>query len=299
MKDSIYWDYNGSGLEALYQAKLAEAEEAFIAARREALAHGLSGLADRTYCNWVATRIAKGQPEGLRGGLSQILGQSSDDKARQLASYYLAVIYYNQGSVRAAQFYVEMSKRQAESLRDCRSQASSLHLLGLLRMREGHLSLAAQYLRRSMESSVSVGEYRTALVTMSTLGYCLTLKGSLNEGLWMLEEAQETLTLPDWKVYEPAVRLNLGFSFLELGDLEESIEQGQAVLSALEKEGSCAVEEKFAYYLLGEAHAQKESDEEAKEYFDILQNAFYPQYPDLSETLLDVRTSRWLNWLGG
>jgi tetratricopeptide (TPR) repeat protein len=297
MKDSTYWDHNARGIEALHQARFSEAEEEFTSARREALARRLSGLAERTYCNWVATRIARGQTTGLREGLSRILGQSADDKARQLASYYLAVTYYNQGNIRAAQLYVEMSERQAGSLRDRRSQASSLHLLGLLRMREGNLSLAAQYLQRSMEASISVGEYRTALVTMSTLGYCLSLKGSLNESLWMLEEAQETLTVPDWKVYEPAVRLNLGFSFLEMGDLDESIEQGQAVLSAL-GEGSLAVEAKFAYYLLGEAHAQKESDEEAKACFDILQKTFYPQYPGISETLLDVRTSRWLNWLG-
>ncbi|HSG41258.1 MAG TPA: tetratricopeptide repeat protein [Thermoanaerobaculia bacterium] len=297
MNDSAYWDLHSRAVQALHEARLTEAEGTFIAARREAEARGLSSLADRAYCNWAATRIVMGRPADLRDGLSRILGQSADPKARQLASYYLAVIHCNAGSVRPAQFYLEMSKRQAEHLRDRQAQASNSNLLGLLRMQEGRLDLAAECLRESLEISTRAGEYRNALVTMSTLGYCLSLQGSLNEGLWMLEEAQGALTAPDWKVYEPTVRLNLGFSYLEMGDIDESIEQGKAALKSVEGQGFIE-EERFAYYLLGEAHAQRKEEGEAKEYFDILQQAFYPQYPGLAESLLEVRTSRWLNWLG-
>jgi tetratricopeptide (TPR) repeat protein len=296
MNDSAYWDLHQRAVKALYDAKLTEAEATFLAARQEAKDQRLSILADRAHCNWAATRTVRGKTAGLSEGLSRILGRSVDPTARQLASYNLALILRLQGSSRPARFYSEMALRLAESLRDRSKQASSLHHLGLLEMHDGRLDDAGKSLRKSLELSTGVGEYRHSLMTMSTLGYCLSLKGALTESLWMLEEAEAALTTLGWKVYEPAVRLNLGYSFLEMGDLEESIEQGRAALKSMEGQG--IEEERFAYYLLGEAHAQKEDQAGAKEYFNVLEKTFYPNYSGLAETLLKLRTSRWINWLG-
>ncbi len=296
MNDSAYWDLHSRAAEALFEARLVEAEAMFLAARQEAQNRGISPLADRAYCNWAAVRLENGKTAGLRVGLSRVLGQSPDAKARQLAAYQLALLY-DEDRPRAANLYAEMSCRLADSQGDRQGGASSRHLLGLIQLRDGRLRSGGERLRESLEISMKAGLYLHSLVTMSVLGYCFSLVGSANEGLWMLEEVEEALRSPGWKVYEPSVRLNLGYSYLEMGDLEDSIEQGRAALSALKDRPSCG-DARFAYYLLGEAHAQKAEDEEAMEYFDTLQKAFYPQYPDLSEILLDVRTSRWLNWLG-
>lgn len=295
--ESAYWDLYSRAVGALHEARLAEAEVTFLEARQEAENQGISSLADRAYCNWAAVRVETGKPAGLREGLSRVLGQSPDAKARQLSAYHLAVLYDSQDQPRAADLYAEMSSRMADSLQDPQGRASSSHLLGLMQLRDGRLNLAEEHLRASLGISMKAGLYLHSLITMSALGYGLSLAGSPHGSLWMLEEVEAALGTPGWKLYEPSVRLNLGFSYLETGDFEESIEQGRAALASMERQGLLA-DKKFAYYLLGEGHARKESGEEAKAWFDILQQSFYPQYPELAETLLDVRTSRWLNWLG-
>ncbi len=297
MNNSSYWDLHARGAEALYEAKLEAAEATFAAARREAETRRLFGLADRAYCNWAATRLERGQPSGLREGLSRVLGSSDDPKARQLASYYLANLYRIRGPFRGARFYAEMSRRLAESLGDRPGQASTTHLLGLLCVAEDRFDLAEDYLHESLKISVKDGTHPSALITICTLGYCLCLAGNMNESLWLLEEARETITAPGCKFYEPDVRLNLGFAYLEWGDLDDAIEQGQTALTLLgERESSEAA--KFGYYLTGEAHAQMGAEREAREYFGLLQKTFYPQYSDLADLLLSLRTSRWINWLG-
>lgn len=295
--ESTYWDLHSQAISSLHEARLAEAEATFLAALREAEGRKLSSLAGRAYCNWAAVRLENGKPSGLREGLSRTLGQSPDGKARQLSAYYLAILYNCESRYKAAGLYAEMSSRLADSLQEPQGRASSLHLLGLMRLKDGCLTSAGEHLRDSLEISMRAGSYLHSLITMSTLGYCLSLAGSLSGSLWMLEEVEDALGIPGWKLYEPSLRLNLGFSYLETGDLEDSIEQGRAALASLDQRGPLG-DKKFAYYLLGEAYAQMESDEEAKAWFDILQEEFYPQYPELAETLLDVRTSRWVNWLG-
>lgn len=297
MNDSAYWDLHQRAVEALHDARLAEAETTFLTARQEAEHQGIAALADRSYCNWAAIRIEKGQSAGLREGLARVLGHSPDARARQLAAYYLAILYKENGLHRPAGLYGEMSNRLADKLQNPQGQASTRHFLGLSQLGEGRLDLAEGYFRKSLAISMKAGLYLNCLVTMSTLGYCLSLKGSPNESLWMMEEVADALETPGWKFYEPAVRLNLGFSYLELGDLDESVEQGRAALASMDGQGPL-IEAKYAYYLLGEAHAQKDDEEEAKEYFDVLEKTFYPKYPGLAETLLDVRASHWLNWLG-
>ena len=298
MNDSSYWTLHEQGVTALHDARLAEAEEAFLQAREEAKHRQHHDLADRAYCNWVAVQFEKDRPPDVRGGLSSILGRTEDPKARRLAAYYLAVGYRYQGSSQSARFYAEMSNRLAGSLGDRGGQASSLHLLGLLSLEESRLGAAKESLRKSLEIYAREEGSSHLPMMMSTLAYCLSLSGDCIESRWLLEETLSSMgTGSSWKVYEPSIRLNLGFASLEQGDCDEALSHAKAALAAAQ-ERERVPETKFIYYLLGEAYAQMGANRDAKDCFEILAKDYYPQYPGLSDLLLSCRTSQFLNWLG-
>ncbi len=297
MNDSSYWTLHEQGVAALHGARLAEAEAAFLSAHREAKRRRCFALADRAYCNWAAVQVEKGLLAGTCEGLSKVLGRSQDLKARRLAAYYLAICYYARNLPKPAKFYAEMSSRLAQSLGDRRAQASSHHLMGILCMGENHLGSARKNLEASLAIQVKEGASLHTAMTTSTLAYCLSLMGDRREGAWLLEETLSEMESASSRVYEPHIRLNLGFASLEWGDLDGALEQGKAALAAVE-EHEPSHEGKFARYLLGEAHVQTGADQEAEEQFEVLEKTYYPQYPGLSGLLLSCRTSQFLNWLG-
>lgn len=295
MNDSGYWDLHAKGVRAVNDLRFAEAEQAFEDAGREARARGLSGLSDRAFCNAVGVRLQRTRQAGVQGAqLSEILGSSEDAKARQLAAYYLADVLRLQGKLRPAKLYAEMAVRLAEREGDLSGQASSRDFLGLLALGDSRLEEAHENLSRSLEVSRRIGAAPVILITMSTLGYCQSLMGRWKESLGFLEESRRMLGEDGPRLYAPSARINLGFAFLEHEALEQTIEQGESVLTSLDGSEDLA---KYAHFFLGEAYARRGSRGLAAEHFEILQKTWYPQYPDLLEVLLSFRNSRLLNWL--
>jgi tetratricopeptide (TPR) repeat protein len=297
MNESSYWDLHERAVDALRRGDLPEAEEAFALSRRHAQESHLPGLADRAYCNWAAIRLEQNRIEGLRTGLSQVLGGSSDLKARQLAAYNLTTCYRLRGNLRTARFYAEMSGQLAEKLGDDQVRATIFHCLGLLWTAESRLETARDCLRRSLELRIKREMSVHTLVTVSVYSYCAALLGGWAESFWLMEESLANLKTLSCGIYEPSIRLSLGFAHLELGESDEALDQGLMALEAMQNL-EIVSDEKFARYLIGESLARKGNIQEALNHFEILQKNFFPQYPELPEALVAVRTSQWLNWLG-
>lgn len=297
MNESSYWDLHEQAVDALRRGNLAEAEEAFVLSRRCAQESQLPGLADRAYCNWAAIRLEQNQLGGLRMGLSQILGESSDLRARQLAAYNLTTYYRTRGNLRAARFYAEMSCQLAEKLGDDQIRATTLHCLGLLWTAESRLEAGRDCLRKSLELRVKREMSVHTLVTISVYSYCAALLGGWAESFWLMDESYVALETLSCGFYEPSIRLSLGFAHLELGERDEALDQGRQALGVMQ-DLQVTTDEKFAHYLIGESLARKGDLSGALDQFDTLQKNFFPQYPELPETLVSVRTSQWLNWLG-
>lgn len=291
MNDSTYWEWHHRGVEALNAARFSESEEAFARARSEALRHRLP-LVDRAYCNWAGVRYWQHRMTGLEKGLSRVLGRSEDPQARRLAAFHMASLYFGRKNLKCAKFYGEMAVRLAEDLGVIPGQIAGRHLLSLMCLAESRFKDAVAHLRPALELDTAL-ELSHTVMTKSTLGYCLSLQGHQDEGLKLLEEALDDMASLGCRVYEPVLRLNLGFSLLEGVDLDGAIAQGEVALKLLETHP----EAKFAYYLLGEGHAQRGAGRKAEEYFEILQKTWYPQYPELARMLLACRTSPLLNWL--
>ena len=295
MNNAAYWQLQQQGVEALEGARLAEAEDLLARALKEAQRLGAEDLADRAFCNWAAVRIERGLHHGLRDSLSRILGGSPDPKARQLAAYNLGALYRAEKKGRLGRFYADASLRLAREQGNLFSQAVSRHLLGLLWMMDQRPAQALVSFQEAADTRSGGEPPAQGAITLSALGYCLSLTGRKAEGRRTLEES---LKLADGLplLYQPSLRLTAGFACLETGEVDGALFHGRTALD-LERPPELAEEGKYAHYLVGEALAIQGANREAREHFDILQKRYYPEIPDLTEMLLSCRTHIFLNWL--
>lgn len=292
--ESVYWDLCRRGVEALLAARLEEAEALFRKAYEEAERREMETLVGRAYCNWTAVRIERLETAGLEAGLSAILGGSADLKARQLAAYNLATLHRTEGRTRVGRFYAEMALRLATTLGEKNSRAVSSHFLGLLLLAESRLESARPYLEEALSLGFREDVPAQMLVAASTLGYCLSLGDAPGEAVRLLERTNQDLERLPCPLYEPAVHLNLGFGWLELGDFDSARHHGQL---ALDQGGPSRRDAKHTHYLMGEALARQGHHSAAREHFEILRQRFYPNLPDLTDMLLACRTHFFVNWL--
>lgn len=296
MNDSTYWDLHQKGTTALRAAQLAEAEKTFAQAWAEAQRLPGRVLADRARCNLATAQIQLLSPkDSIERDLSRILGTSGDLKTRQLAAYTLATFHNSANRTRITRFYAQMSLGMARQLRDAFSQGAAAFLLGIVDHEEGRPDQSRDRLREALDVGL-FGENAPAelALALSTLGYTLIQTGDRNGAVRALEESEKVQRLGGLSVYEPTFRLNLGFSYLEMGEPDQALQNAR---KALGLHPSDPLHHKHALYLLGESHAQRGEIGEAREHFHELQRTYYPKLPDLTPLLLSVRTHGFLSWL--
>lgn len=306
MNDSTYWDLFQTGASALHEARFVEAETVFTQALTEARRLADLTLAERARCNLAAAQIVRGTTAGLEEDLSRILGASRDAKARQLAAYNLATLHNTDNRTKISRFYANMSLDLARRLGDAFSHGVSAHLLGLIEIEEGQPRRCLDRLREALDVGFGENAPGERMLALSLLGYVLALTGNRQGAMQALEASESPLEGEPWSrqepgrsMYEPLVRLNLGFSYLEIGETERALQNGRKALGSLDEQPSADPQHhhKHALYLLGESHAQRGELREASEHFRELQRRYYPQLPDLTELLLTFRTHSLLSWM--
>jgi tetratricopeptide (TPR) repeat protein len=198
-----------------------------------------------------------------------------------------------------------MSLDMARRLRDGFSQGVSAYLLGVIEINEGRPRQSLSRLQEALDVGFGENAPGERMLVLSLLGYVLTLTGNRHGAVEALEASENHPGGAPWPqrepglpMYEPTLRLNLGFSYLEIGEPDRAIENGRKALGSLDEQLSTNPQcHKHALYLLGESHAQRGELREAREHFQELQRRYYPQLPDLTELLLTVRTHSFLSWM--
>jgi tetratricopeptide (TPR) repeat protein len=305
MNDSAYWDLYQQGVAALYETRFADAKTVLAQAWTEARGLADRAVAERARCNLAAAQIMLGTTDALEEDLTRILGASRDAKTRQLAAYNLATFYNAARRTRTGRFYANMSLEMARRLRDGFSQGASAYLLALIDAEEGRPRGSRDRLREALDNGFGEDAPFERMLILSMLAYAQTLTGNRNEAVQALEASEKIaggepvplrgLGLP---MYEPTLRLNLGFTYLEIGELDRALQNARKALESMEEHGLAdSLHHKHGLYLLGESHAQRGEIQEAREYFRELQRMYYPQLPDLTELLLKLRTHTFLSWI--
>ncbi len=287
---------------ALREARLAAAETTFTQALTEARRLADEMLVERARCNLAAAQIMRGTTAGVEEDLSRILGTSRDAKTRQLAAYNLATFH---DRTRISRFYADMSLDLARRLGDSFSQGVSAYLLGIIEIEEGRPRRSLDRLREALDIGFGENAPSERMLALSLLGYVLTLTGNRHGAVEALEASENPPGGEPWPqrepglpMYEPTLRLNLGFSYLEIGEPERALEHGRKALGSLDERLTVDLQHhKHALYLLGESHALRGELREARDHFQELQRKYYPQLPDLTELLIAFRTHGFLSWM--
>lgn len=293
-ENGTYDQLKSRAMRALDRGEVGKAGKLYEWAYTEATRRGDPALIDRAFCN--LSMVANVRCEGARfiPGLRDVAGRSDDPETRCLAAHNLAYILSEDSrSHRKARFYAELALHNAEHLESAPMAAAATHLYGLLWLMDSELQRAQRWLERSMELLEPEVDPPTLAMEGSNLGYCLTLMHQYRRALALLETGVDTISRARCGLYENVARLNLGFSLLEMGEIEWAAAQARKVL----ENGSDREVRKYALYLSGEALANLDRPRQAREAFRLLQDEYFPGIPTLADELVAHRTSGVISWL--
>jgi tetratricopeptide (TPR) repeat protein len=297
-----YWQLYLQAVQSLNDGLFQVAEDIFRQALQATRHPRLRQLRDRAYCNWAGVWVACGKAD-LDAPLSGLLGASSDLKARQLAAYHLANLYYFQHKARPSRLYAGMARRLAQALGDRRGEAVSLNQMGLAWLAESRWREARQCLEQAADMLAGIPQDPGLQLIRSTLIYVLSLAGSRREAMRLLHDGAAAPDLAGCPpLYAPEMATNLAFACLELGELEAAISWGQAALTGCEDTRSAGLRDgdpldRYLHYAIGEAAAGLGEMDRARRHFAELQRKYYPQLVELPDLLLAERTHAFVTWL--
>lgn len=218
--------------------------------------------------------------------LRRMLGASDDSITRYLAARAISGHYLKLGMARHATFYARIALAVAPANRADYAH----HGLGVSLLCGSVLGDAISHLRAGCELW-SAGQAPPEL-GWSTLAYALALAGDCRAARAVLRVASRRET--QFPVYNDDIQLNLGYTWLELGEAEEARHHATRALAAILRVPSH--EHKAALYLLGESAAQLGDEDEAVESFNTLCRTYYPGL-HCAAMLFVLRTAPLVNWL--
>ncbi len=278
---------------ALARAEFRQAEKLFEWAYVEARRSGDPALEERAFCNCAVVAAANGSAERYLPGLRTILESSPERENRFLAAYDLTMVLETRGARGEARSFARTAARLAATLDQPLNGSAALFQLGKLWLGDSRLRRA----QRSIEEAIGLlGPDADAVVLAlqsSCLGYCLARLDQPQRALALLEGSVDVIDRSDCRLYEPAVRLNLGFSLLEMEDFESAGDQAERVLGL-----SCyPSDRKYALYLAGETSGYLGEFDRARDRFRRLQEEFYPEMESLADEFCAVPTHGVISWL--
>lgn len=289
---AIYIDLKRRGEKALAAGNFVKALKYLEWALVEARRLDRPTLEERAYCN-VALLAQECRPDTLySSGLKKIVETSVDVTSRFLAAHALTLIHNTQGQAEVANAYAYASHGHACQLETPHERTASSYTLGVQLLIDGDLQRSQRYLEQTLELGTGILSSETIALARSTLGYCLQRLGQPKNAYGLLRKSLDHVAAGSRKGYENIVRLNLGFSLLEMDGFEGALDQATAVLDARNN----AAQRKNALFLAGEACTYLDSLDWSREYFSLLQQEFYPRQPEMLDTLQSVRTHRYVNW---
>jgi tetratricopeptide (TPR) repeat protein len=160
-------------------------------------------------------------------------------------------------------------------------------------MDESRFSEAAKEYRRALRLQPEKKSVFRAVLLVN-LGYCQMMLGRMDEGLPLTFRSLRWFRSFGARVYEIWAHLDLCYAYLEFDRPDRAREHGRRALQMAEESGDADLR-KIALYLLGETERIAQDLDRAYEYFSCLQQEFYPESPQLLETMLLVGTRQLVN----
>ncbi|MFQ5767340.1 MAG: hypothetical protein ACE5ID_05080, partial [Acidobacteriota bacterium] len=236
------------------------------------------------------------QHQRLERGLREVVLESSRDRLICRAAFYLASSLRRQHRVDRARVFLRTAQEKASSLGDPVLLARCENLAGNIHLDRGKYRHAA----RSYQLSLTLweemkGDHRFArAIVLDNLGYCLTLKGQVDEGILLIQGALDLSTEIHDRRTEAECRQDLSHAHLCLKKLSPARTHAQIALSIAEQAGFLDII-KNCSYVLGEIAAMEGNLEESDRHFKRLQS-YFPAFPHIRPFLHLFDISRLLTF---
>lgn len=288
---AIYVELKERGIKAMAAGEFAKAKKYMEWALVEARRLGQRVLEERTYSDlaMVSVEFESGSP--FIAELKTIVERGVDAKSRFQAAHALSVIHCELGQTELSAVYAYAAHGNAQQIESPKERAISSHTLGVQLLIDGNLQRSQRYLEQASELGEGVLPDVVPL-SRSTLGYCLQRLGQSRRAHDLLRESVDRISTGPRSMYDNGIRLNLGFSLLEMDDYEEALELATTILDGR----PTLPHRKSALLLAGEACSYLDNPDWSREYYSMLQEEFYPRQPEVLDHLQSVRTHRYVHW---
>lgn len=282
------------GSALLAAGRLEEALESFDRACDLARALDDQDLSDLAYCNRSAVAVRLGMQGEIVTRLQEILLQTRNPQVAALAGYNLSRIYDRRKGFKKVIFYSRLALESAEEAENDELRASALNQLGNAYAAINQFETALDHYRQGLALLPAERSTRRALL-LNNVGYACTVLGRLHEAFGPIFESLRILRRCEpGSLYEIEPYLTLSFAYLHIGRPEAAKRHAFRAFESAERTGDLE-RLKYALLLLGESHKLAGEDLAARDYFDLLQETFYPEMPEVPGMLLALDVCKLIN----
>lgn len=218
-----------------------------------------------------------------------LFARNTDPIIRFICCSALARHYQGTGNYRMALFYGRIAHAVAPPAR--RGEAN--HLLGVVLLGCGKAKESMALLRHGLQTSKRLSS--PPAMSLGAMAYGAALLNDHRESRKYVRETEALLDQRRASVYDGSVHLALGYTALELGEPDQAGMHAQKALSDLRLAPSH--DHKAALYLAGEAALQTGARADGEYFLDELQRLYFPQFPGVTDLLVALRTTAFINWL--
>ncbi len=279
-----YEQLRDQGEKAVEAGRLSHALELFEQALERAREREDAGLIDLAICNRSAVLVSLARQQEVMSPLRQILVRNRDPRTCALAAYNLSRAHEDNKEHKKGLFYGRIARDRALAIDWL--VAESHNQIGNCLMHDSCFERAAKEYRRAL-GLLSDGPSVMRALIMANLGYCLMMMGKLRQGMRLSFKSLRRFRSFGARQYEAWPHLDLCYAYLELGRFRRSREHGRRAL-AIGRETGESGRIKTALYLLGDTERTAGDLDAAWEYFSELQQAFYPDSPQVAELMIAV-----------
>lgn len=237
----------------------------------------------------VSLETAQPSPPTVARG---VLLRSRDPLSRYLAAAALARFYQGRHEHRKALFYA----RSAIAVAPAERRSTATYTVGVSLLSAGDARGAVDHVLTSLDGWAA--ERAPVTLPFSVLSYGSALAGKKADARRYIRETEEVQGDTVLSIYDSSVNLNLGYAALELEDIDRAYLYGAGALLSVSQAGMTpSHEHKSALYLLGQSALDLDRRAEAEQSFRLLSRTYYPKDVDVSDLLMTLRTSAFVNWL--
>lgn len=282
------------GSAHLAGGRLEEALQSFDEAHGVARDLGGSDLADLAFCNRSAVALRLGRAGDTATRLQEILLRTQSPQVAALASYSLGYEYDRRKDFKKAIFYGRIALKYAEDASLGELRASVLNDLGNAFAGLNQFEVALEHFDRGL-ALLGPGPSPQKAHLLNNVGYVQTVLGSMKEAFGSAFRSLRMFRACGLDaLYACDSHLTLAFAYLHVGRPDGALRHATRAVDLAE--GSADLDRlKYGLLLLGESHKLLGDEAAAHDYFELLQETFYPEMPEVPGMLFALDVCKLIN----